>query len=455
MNTEVGLVMKKLSTYMAGALEEAVPTAVAEKAKHHILDTLGAMVSGTRLRPGQFAIRYIRKQGGLPEALVVGSDIITSAANAALANGMLAHADETDDSHAPSLTHPGCAVIPAALAMAEKNRCSGESLLKAVVLGYDIGCRTTRALGVELLERAYRSTHTIGGQFGAAAAAGALAGLNSLQIQYLLSYIVQQASGIRCWVRDEEHIQKAFVFGGMPAHNGVMAATMASEGFTGVSDALSGSRNFFEAFSPDPDPEIMTWDLGKHYEISLTNIKKWPVGSPIQAAIDAVLELRSKYNLEPSNVKKVVIKLPTDDMVQTVDNRKMPDINLQYCVATTLIDGHLTFDVTQDYSRMNQPEVLRMRNRIELVKGDEFEGVNPGRQAIAEITTYDGHSLSTRVRAVRGTADNPMERIEVIEKASDLLVPVLGEDRAQELIDQIMNLEELESVSDLRPLLRG
>jgi hypothetical protein len=117
---------------MAGALARPLPGPVVEKAKQLVLDTLAAMVSGSRLTPGELAIAYVRAQGGTPEAGVAGSDVVTSAVNAAFANGMLAHADETDDVHRPSATHPGCAVVPAALAMAERGGASGEALLRAV-----------------------------------------------------------------------------------------------------------------------------------------------------------------------------------------------------------------------------------------------------------------------------------------------------------------------------------
>src|SRR5690606_37423859 len=123
---------------MAGARRRALPEAVAEKTKHHLLDTLAAMVSGTRLLPGRKAVQYARSRSAVPEATVVGTDIVTSVEVAALANGMLAHADETDDSHAASQTHPGCGIVAAALAMAEAQGRGGTELLRAVALGYDV-----------------------------------------------------------------------------------------------------------------------------------------------------------------------------------------------------------------------------------------------------------------------------------------------------------------------------
>src|SRR5262245_37197246 len=138
--------MKEVTAYIAGALKKPLPEEVMEKTKHHVLDTIAAMVSGSRLLPGEKAIAYAKKLGGAKEACVIGSSVVTTAEYAALANGMLGHADETDDSHAPSLCHPGCAIVPAALAMAERERRNGTALLRAVALGYDIGTRINMSL---------------------------------------------------------------------------------------------------------------------------------------------------------------------------------------------------------------------------------------------------------------------------------------------------------------------
>src|SRR5258708_28604291 len=127
--------------------------------------------------------------------------------------------------------------------------------------------------------------------FGRAAASAALAGLNERQVRHCLSFTAQQASGISCWMRDEEHIEKAFDFGGMPARNGVAAAAMVAHGFTGVEDVFSGERNFFVAYGHSPDPEELARDLGERYEIMNAHLKRWALRSPIQAPLDSLLEL--------------------------------------------------------------------------------------------------------------------------------------------------------------------
>ena len=174
-NLPISPVMRKVSAYIATALKKPLPAKVTEMTKHHLLDTLAAMVSGSRLLPGEARARLHQGAGRREEACVPGSRIVTTVVNAALAGGMLAHADETDDSHAPSLTHPGCGIVPAALAMAEREQAGGTALLRAVALGYDIGTRLSPALGGYAFSEAGHDTHAFGPMFGAAAAAGALA----------------------------------------------------------------------------------------------------------------------------------------------------------------------------------------------------------------------------------------------------------------------------------------
>src|SRR5262245_7274141 len=208
-----GPVMTRLSAYMADAAGRALPPEVVEHAKHHILDTFAAMLSGTELPPGQAALRFAKAQGGKTTATIVGSTLLAGPIEAALANGVMAHADETDDSHGPSQCHPGAPVVAASLAAGEEFGTSGELFLRAVVLGYDVGPRVTMALGGgDFRNESHQSTHAIAGVFGAAAAAGCAAKLTAQQMRWMLDYTAQQSSGIGSWGRDLDHIEKGFVF---------------------------------------------------------------------------------------------------------------------------------------------------------------------------------------------------------------------------------------------------
>lgn len=443
--------VKKLVSYITAALRRRLPARVAERARHHLLDTLAAMLSGSQLLPGRRAIEFARAQGGREEACVIGSDIVTSAVTAALANGMHGHSDETDDTYYLALVHPGCSIVPAALAMAERTSASGEALLRAIVLGYDVCARFSKALGIEKFRSSGFSTHSYGGMFGSAVACGALAGLNRAGVLNVLSYAAQQASGLSCWARDVEHVQKAFHFGGMPARNGITAAIMAQMGYTGVDDTLEGERGFFRAFREFIQPAKLVADLGRVYEIENTSIKRWAVGYPIQAPLDAVSNLIDRHGVKSQDVERVTITID-DQGARTVNQRKMASINIQHLAAVMLLDGDISFASAHDERRVRDPQVLKMRKCIEL-RGSAALGRAKTTQAIVEIDTSGGERLRHHSKAVLGTAANPMTREQVAAKSRDLLVPVVGGRRTERLIEAIWQIDKAPDMRRLRRLL--
>jgi 2-methylcitrate dehydratase PrpD len=365
---------------------------------------------------------------------------------------MAAHADETDDSHVGGRFHPGCAIAPAALAMAEAEGRSGGALLRAIALGYDVGARAVMALGVSSPKSARFSTHTIGGNFGATAAAAALAGLDATGSEAALSYAVQQTGGVPYWRRDSDHIEKAFDFGGAGARNGVMAALMVKSGWTGVSGSLTGATSYLSAFAENPAPEALTDGLGERFEIMGAAIKKWCVGSPIQAALDALTALMAEHGVRAQDVALLTATMP-DDRLHIVDDRDMPDVCLQHLLAVTLVDGGLSFAAAHDRSRMTDPEIRDLRTRIAAAPSAELTAARPPRQAIIEIETRDGRRLRHHARAVLGTPENPMNAAQVSDKARDLLEPSLGASRTEALIAAALDLENMPDVRALRPLL--
>jgi 2-methylcitrate dehydratase PrpD len=452
--TPISPLMTTLSTYMAEAARRPLPDAVVEKTKHMILDTWAAAISGSELPPGKFAINFARAYGGERVATVAGSNVVCGPIEAALANGMLAHSDETDDTHPPSQSHPGCSVVPAALAMGEKWGIDGQRYLRAVALGYDIGPRFTATLGkLQYMADSHRSTHALSGTFGSAAAAACAAGLNAQQMRWVLSYTAQLASGLATWQRDTEHVEKAFDFGGMAAKNGVTAALLVEAGGTGVDDVLSGPDNFFLAFGPKNDPSMVVDKLGERYEITRTNIKKWTVGAPIQAPLDALELLIRKNNVDPDNVRRIVVRVATNE-AKIVDNREISDICLQHMIAVMLVDRTVTFKSAHDKARMTDATILKHRAKVQLVGDEGLEKFLPRRAGIVEITGNDGKTMTERVDDVRGTAENPMTRDEVIAKARDLITPVLGLQTFDKLVARIFDLERLRSVRELRPLIQ-
>jgi 2-methylcitrate dehydratase PrpD len=402
-----------LSNYMSEAGNHKLPDAVTEKAKQMILDAFAAVISGSALPPGRFAINFARVYRGDGICTIPGSNLLCGPIEAALVNGMLAHSDETDDTHPPSQSHPGSSAVPSALAVGEKFGIDGTRFIRAVVLGYDIGPRVTETLGkLEYSVATHRSTHALAGTFGSAAAAGCAANLNTKQMRWLLSYTAQQASGLASWQRDTDHIEKAFDFAGMPARNGVTAALLVQAGGTGVDDVFSGADNFFQAFGPINNPAMLIDKLGDRYEITRTSVKKWTVGSPIQAPLDALEILMKQYGFSAEQVREVRVRVATDEAT-VVDNREIPDICLQHMIAVMLLDKTASFQSAHDTPRMKDPAILRQRAKVQLIKDAELQKLMPGREA-----------------------------------------PVLGASKCQSLIDRVFNLETVRNVTQLRPLLQ-
>jgi len=451
---EISPVMARLSAYMSEAGDRALPDETVEKAKQHILDTLAAMVSGSELPPGHAAVKFARSYGGKEVATVVSSNFLVGPIEAALANGMLAHSDETDDSHAPSQSHPGCGVVPAALAAAEQYQIDGTRFLRAVTLGYDVGTRVTMTLGAEPYEASsHRSTHSIGPTFGASAAAACAAGLNAQQMRWVLNYAAEQASGLALWNRDPDHIEKAFDFAGGPARDGVTSAMVVHSGWTGLNDVFSGPHNFLLAFAPQVNPQGLIDKLGERYEVARTDIKKWSAGMPIQAPLDALEILRKKHPFTAEQVKQVDVRLAEQEGA-IVDNRAIPDISLQHIVALMLLDNTISFRSAHDKPRMQDPAVMRERAKVKLVPDEELSKLMPRRQSIVEVTLTDGTKLREHVDSVRGTFANPMTSDEVRTKARDLMTPVLGSESTAKLIERIFALEKVTDIRELRPLLQ-
>ena len=442
----------RLARYMAAARERALPASVLLAAKHRIVDTFGAIVSGARLKPGLVTIDYVRALGGAPQACVATTDIVTSAAHAAFANGMFAHADETDDFHPFTKAHPGCSAVPAALAMAEREGRTGAEFIRAVVLGYDIGCRFLMALGPNLVRGHHRSAEGYSATFGAAAAAALLARFDEDRMRYAISYAAQQTSGVWSWARDEEHIEKAFDFSGMGARNGVAGAAMIAAGFTAVPDALEGEHNVLDALSEDPRPEEMVADLGSRFYVEESAIKTYPVGYPIQSPLDALFALASEETFSAADVEHVLVRLP-EDGARIVDNRTMSDVNCQHIVALALVDGEITFENSHSLERMSDPRVLAMRRRVELVADPSLVVPEAPRSGFVELMLRDGRRLSRFVRYPSGTPENPLDTAGVHAKARALMAPILGDARTDALLERLEALESVADMRELRPLL--
>ena len=448
---QVSPLMQEFSSYIAGANKRKLPKEVAARAKNHIVDVVAAMLSGSRLLPGKKIIAFVKPQGGAREAGMIGTRHVTTILNAALANGTCGHADETDDTHPPTRTHPGTSVLPAALAVAERYERSGEQLLRAVVLGYDVCARTLMALDPRKLVPDGRHAGATGQLFGATAASAALLKLNPRQVRYALSYSFEQMAGVTTMFRDTEHVEKAYAMGGMPAHNGAQSALMAAAGFTGVEDIYSGEPDFFSIVSPGGDPQQLVKGLGTNYEIMRGGIKRWSIGGPIQGPMHVLYEIIQKHGIKVHDVEQLIVRVPQEQL-EVVNERDMVDISLQHLLAVMLLDGTMTFAAAHDMKRVKNPAVLKTKQLISAVADPTIPNTVRGWSARLSVKLKDGRTIEHETLAAKGNSDNPLTREEVAEKALDLMAPALGKKRSLALMAALFDLEKVSNVRALRRL---
>lgn len=428
---------------------------IREKAKQHILDCAVAMLSGSTLPAGVVGRNYAREQCPEGAATVFGTLRQTSSTEcAALANGMSAHADETDDCNELARLHPGASIIPATLALAERMEPDGPRLLRAVSVGYDVGCSMARSAwgSIALRQRSVQRPSGIGQTFGAMAAAAVVAGLNHVQVRHAMSYTAQMASGLTSYLRDDSHIEKAFALAGMQARVGVAAVELVLAGATGVDDILDTHPTIFDVFGEEGQPDLLKAELGVVSHLMTSDIKKYPTGGPIQAAAQALEELMVAHRIEAEHVDHIECRLPAGKG-SVVKDRSIPDIDAAHLLALGIVDGRIHFRNAHDYDRLSDERVAELRARIDVVLDrslDPAESLDgSSRRAILMVAMTDGSRHERRVDHFRGSRLNRMEWHEIEAKAMDVLAGWSDTPRVSALISQIHGLDTTTTTASL------
>lgn len=440
----------------AGSLDDSKLLAC----KMRVLDGLIAMISGRYLPAGIRGLDLAARQQAVGPVSVVGSDVATSLQAGVFANAMAAHADETDDVNNLARFHPGACVVPAALGMAELQDAKGIDLLRAVTVGYDVGCSVNMTAWTSLsaMQAEVRSPHGLGGTFAAAAAAMTLAELSYEQAAAALSFAAQQASGILTFYRDSDHVGKAFATAAMQATAGVRATEMAMYGFTDIDDALDGDPNLFDAIGDRHDSAHLLVELDRADHVRSTDIKLYPVGMPIQAAAEAMELILAAHQFSHSDIEAIECRLPPHSS-RVVNRRLMPEINVQYILARLAVDRRLTFNSAHDRSGPSKGDVADLMERTTLVPDPSLvpaEDVDPRqrRTRIADLTVRlrDGNELHQRVEAPLGSRLRPPTWDDMHRKARMVLSDFRPEAKIDELVSAVYELDSVR-VADLKRLL--
>jgi 2-methylcitrate dehydratase PrpD len=458
--TDILPVTAALSAYIASAQTVDHPEEHLDLAKCHILDTLASIVACRDLAPAVLARDYALTLSGdarRSSATILGTRTTASIVDAVFASAMTGHAAEINDFIPSAFVQPGPAIVSATVALAENRGLTGDQILRAVIVGYELAGRIPKSLGIDNLRRAHIANHGIGPTFGTAAAAASLIGLPEDRISDVLTYCAQQASGSWQWLLDVEHIEKAFVFAGMGARAGLHAALMSEAGFRGVRDALDNPAGWMmsDIFSSgDSDRAYLIDGLGIRSELNHTAYKRYPVGGPTQPAVQGLLDLLP--DIDRANVETVRIEIP--GRWQAFRDAAMPALNLRYLTAIILIDGRLDFVAAQSRERMLGDLAVRsLMDRIEIVHDASQEAKlgEPRTESARIIVTGSGDRREIYVPYVVGFPSHPMSRADVEAKAAELMSPSLGSDRAQAIIETVGRLEVLKNGGALAALIAG
>jgi 2-methylcitrate dehydratase PrpD len=328
-------------------------------------------------------------------------------------------------------------------------------VLRAVVVGYELAARIPRAVGAANLRAAGLASHGIGPVFGAAGAAASLLGLPRERIGDVLSCAAQQASGSWQWLHDVEHVEKAFVFAGMGARNGLQAALLVEAGFRGVPDPFDDPAGWFRAGAlagGDRDDEALVAGLDAPTALRDTAIKRHPVGGPAQPAVEALLHLVADLDRDArADIAHVRIAMP--GRADAFRDAAMPALNLRYLAAVVLVDGHLDVAAASSLDRLRHDEEIGARMASVEVVHDPAQETGTGRDraesAHVRLTLASGAVLEHAVGFVAGYPTHPMGRQDVEAKARALLAPHLGARRADEAIAACAHLDRLDRVDDL------
>jgi 2-methylcitrate dehydratase PrpD len=453
---------RQIAEFCASLTWESLPRDVRGRTPELVLDLLGVALRGSVEQSSKIAAELAGEARQAVGASVIGAGFSTSAAWAALANGVAGHALEMDDVTRASSLHPGVVVIPAALAVAEESGSSAAAFLEAVVAGYETTMRIGAALNpASAYERGFHPTG-VAGAFGAAVAAGKLLGLDGDGLVRALGIAGTMASGSLEYLSDGSWTKR--LNAGWAAHAGVVAAQLAARGFTGPASALDGRFGVLHGYTGEPDPARLLAGLGESFEITRAGIKPYPCCRYNHGLIDCALALRAKHEIRPETVKAVRLGVLSGGWLLVADpteQKRNPTTTVDaqfsapYAVAVALVRGQVRLG---DYTAATiaDPTVKALLQHTECYRDATLDaGFPEDWPAVVEIETTDGRALTERIEFALGEPENPVSRDGLISKFMDLTSELLGGDCALALADRILNLEKEPDVRRVADELKG
>lgn len=441
---------RTLANFAADVSFKKLPEKVTERAKLCVLDWIGASLAGSIEVPSTILVSVVRKIGGKKESTIVGHGIKTSCVNAALVNGVMGHVLELDDVHEQSVMHPSAPVLPAALAVAEREDVSGRDLLESVVVGYEVEIR----IAMSMMPEHYEFWHTTGtcGTFGAAVASGKVLGLNREEMLHALGSAGTQAAGLI----DVFGTMSKTLNAGKAAMNGVISALLSEKKFISSTAILESDKGYCRATSKKCNTNMLTENLGRKFEIMNSIFKRHASCSHMHGAIDAVLYLSDEHDIEPEKIREIVVETYpiACDVVgrsYTPKTALAAKFSLPYCVAVSLICGRVGLSEFSK-EKLTDPRIAELSKKIKVVRSAEFGNARLG-CATVKMRTLAGEEYGCRVDAPRGFPRNPLTLAEIETKFLDVTSLALTSERGKEIRQIVLNLQKLDEIKELTALL--
>jgi 2-methylcitrate dehydratase PrpD len=445
-----------LAEVLARTRHEDLPSDIIQHAQRSVIDWLGSALGGSIELPARLAQQVAVRFGTSNEATIFNAGR-ASALAAAFANGIASHILELDDIHKGSTVHAAAPIIPAALAVAEREHADGRAFLTAVTIGYEAAFR----IGEAVNPAHYYFFHPTGtvGTFGAAAAAGSLLRLSAAQMVDALGSAGTQAAAL--WEFNADGAMSKHLHPGKAAMNGILAADLARIGFTGATRILEGERGFFRAMSTSFDPSRVTDGLGIRWKIGENGYKLYSCCGHTHTAVDCALEVRARRRWSKADVLREVSGIaietygPGYEIVKEMNPRTpyQAKFSLAYCVAAALLEGELGLD--QFGADRFGPRGVRddaiadLLNRLRVTVAEDLTAKYPAAWPVRLTVDTRGGSERASSEYPRGNAENPVSTKELERKFSGLVGSRFGSPTAEAMLSALHSMERCPDMADL------
>ena len=438
-----------LARFILNTPAEAIPAPILHEGKRCIINYMAVALYASADPSMAILTGLFEEEGGVEIASLIGAGTRTNLQNAALANGYLAHLEDYDDTHFPTVIHPSAPTIPAAFAVAEREGATGLDVLVATVLGIEACCRVGLSVYPNHYDAGWHITGTCG-VFGAAGAAGRLLGLDESQMTQALGIAGTQAAGVR---EVFGSMSKPF-HAGRSAQSGVLAGLLARRGFTSTREILEGRRGFAAVLSTASDMTQITDALGERWELPNNGLKPYSCGVVSHPLIDAMIALRNAHGVAADDVESVSARV--HPLVLELMDRPNPRVGLegkfshQHSMAVGLIDGG-AFPAQYTDQRVLDPAVAALRDKIRATVDTSVA------EDAAEVTVTlrDGRTVTESVEHATGAPDNPMSDAQLESKFRTLSHRVLSQSQADELLAALWALDSADDVTGVMALTQG